>query len=90
MGEWMQVVKLRAWAAPMVGGGLRLTAAAPGADLLLKPLLRQPLLAQGAQAPQGCCCPQMGPADSAGHACKHLRKGLVTVERTPAPHLPCQ
>ena len=59
-----------------------MTAAAPGADLLLKRLLRQPLIAQGARALQGCCCPEMGPGTSVGHACMRLRKGLVTMART--------
>ena len=78
----MQVVKLRAWAAPMLGGGLRLTAAATGANLLLKRLLRQPLLVRAAQLPQGQCCGHSVPGKRAGHACQHVQSGMVTMERT--------
>ncbi len=78
----MQVVKLRAWAAPMLGGGVRLTAATPGADLRLKRLLRQPLLAREAQLPQGQCCEQSSPGKRAGHACQHVQSGLVILDRT--------
>ena len=78
----MQVVKLRAWAAPMLGGGVRLTAAMPGADLLLKRLLRQPLLAREAQLPQGRCCEQSSPCKRAGHACQHVQSGLVILDST--------
>ena len=78
----MQVVKLRAWAAPMLGGGLRLTAATPSADLLLKRLLRQPLLVRGAQPQQGQCCDHSSPGKGAGHACQHVQSGLVAMDRT--------
>ena len=78
----VQVVKVRAWSAPILGGGLRLTVAAPGAALLLKPLLRQPLLARGATSPQGNRCPQAAREDSAGRSCQQLQHGLLTMDRT--------
>ena len=78
----MQVVKLRAWAAPMLGGGLRLTAAATGANLLFKRLLRQPLLVRAAQLPQGQCCGHSVPGKRAGHACQHVQSGMLTMDRT--------
>ena len=71
------------WTAQTVGGGLGLTAAAPGADLLLKPLLRQPLLAPGVPLPPG-----LAPSQQEGHtegqqgsACQHMRHGLLTMDR---------
>lgn len=75
------MVRLQAWAAPMVGGGLRLTAATPGADLSLRRLLRQPLLVGGALLLQGRRCPQSRPHNRAGHACQQVQSGLVTMDR---------
>ena len=78
-----QAIKLRVWTAQTVGGGLGLTAAAPGADLLLKPLLRQPLLAPGMPLPPGLAPPQQeGHTEGQqGSACQHMRHGLLTMDR---------
>lgn len=61
----IKVIRLRAWSAAMLGGGLRFTAAAPAADLLLKPLLRKPLLAAGVQPPHAPSHVQ--PPHASGH-----------------------
>ncbi len=72
------MIKLRAWTAQTVGGGLGLTAAAPGADLLLKPLLQQPLL-----APPGLAFSQQKGQKEVrqGSGCQHMRHGILTMDR---------
>lgn len=75
------MVKLRAWAAPTLGGGLRITAAAPGADVLLKPLLNRPLLARDVHEPQGLIPAQQQKAKEQSSACHHLGHGLLFMNR---------
>ena len=73
----------------MLGGGLRFTAAAPAADLLLKPLLRKPLLAEGVQPPHTPGQVQQGRpkkdiegnAKWQGSACQGLKHGFMAMDR---------
>ena len=72
----------------MLGGGLRFTAAAPAADLLLKPLLRKPLLAAGVQSPHASSHVQHRRpkkqderhGKGQGCACQGLKHGLIGMD----------
>ena len=85
----IKVIRVRAWSAAMLGGGLRFTAAAPAADLLLKPLLRKPLLAEGVQPSRalGHVQPKRpkkegkGSGNGQGSACQGLKHGFIGMNR---------
>ena len=85
----IKVIRVRAWSAAMLGGGLRFTAAAPAADLLLKPLLRKPLLGEGVQPPHASGHVQQGipkkegdmNGKGQGSACQGLKHGFIGMDR---------